>query len=586
MKAEEIMIVPISKENEKEWIELCVALWPDATAEGLREGYITYKLSDFLYYVDNEAVAFISLSIRYEYVIGTETSPVGYLEGIYVKPDFRKSGIAKELVAYAREWAFSQGCNEMASDVELHNEDSQLFHEKIGFTEVPRFVSYTMSLLRQKEKQPSMDAKSPEFKKAISAVRERITLAKRRETRRGYIDYHGCRDICHEFQKILEETLRAVDRGQYVYAYSVAALIQINLAKLANTADDSAGGITDTCSYMNDLLEKVCASVEYGSVDARYIFLQSAKDSVNKAFDDWREFAYDILKKTAILAEGNTEQKMYDALDELRNKSEDSHARWYLEHDALVRLEIIKATHGETDAEAFIKENIEFNGIRKIAIKYAVDKDNFRLAEKLCLEKVNNEVSRHEWSRPCEWRYLLFDIYSKEGNIKKKIETAQDLLFRFDTKYYAVLKELLTEQGLWEQEYQDILSSLSKSLPQHMYMDILSKENEISKLFEEVRKYPQSVFTYGKQLSIEFQQEVSDICVTEIYNQANEAKDRKKYKKVCGNIKNLLDYGGVSEAEEMIADLITKYQRRAAFVDELNSLSKKLAKAKEGAKKS
>jgi len=153
------MIVPVSSQNENEWIELCKALWPDTTAQDLIEGRAAYKLSDFLYYTGNEAVAFISLSMRHEYVPGTQTTPVGYLEGIYVKPEFRKRGIAKELVTYAKEWAFSQGCNEMASDVELHNEDSQLFHEKIGFTEVPRFISYTMNLLRQKEKQSGMDAK-------------------------------------------------------------------------------------------------------------------------------------------------------------------------------------------------------------------------------------------------------------------------------------------------------------------------------------------------------------------------------------------------------------------------------------------
>ena len=581
------MIVPVSTKNEKEWIELCIALWPDTTPQDLIEGRATYKLSDFLYYISDEAVAFISLSIRHEYVPGTETSPVGYLEGIYVKPDFRKRSIAKKLVAYAKEWAFSQGCNEMASDVELHNEDSQLFHEKIGFTEVPRFISYTMNLLRQKEKQHGMDAKSPEFKAAMSAVRERIATVKRRERRDGYIDYYGCRNICHEFQNILEETHKAVVRGHYVYGYSVAVLVQINLAKLANTADDSAGGITDTQTYVDELLGKVCGAVEYKSSDARYIFLQSAKDSGNKAFDGWAEFAYNILRKTARLAEENTEQKMYAALDELLSTSKDSYSRWYLEHDALVRLAIIKAAHGEIDAEAFIEENIQYSGIRKIAIQNAIDKGDFNLAEKLCLEKVTNEAARHEWSRPCEWRYLLFEIYDKEGNTQKKIETAKDLLFGFDLKYYAVLKELLTEQGLWAQEYNGLLSALSNSLPQHMYMDILSKENEAAKLLDEVRKYPASVFTYGKQLSGEFLQEVCDICVAEIYKQADEAKDRKKYKKVCGNIKYLFDCGGTSEAEEIAAELTVKYLRRAAFVDELKSLSQKFdkAKAKTGAKK-
>ncbi|MCL2400047.1 MAG: hypothetical protein FWC91_09960 [Defluviitaleaceae bacterium] len=56
-----------------------------------------------------------------------------------------------------------------------------------------------------------MDAKSPEFKAAMSAIRERIATTKRRETSRGYIDYHVCRNICHEFQKLLKETVRAVE---------------------------------------------------------------------------------------------------------------------------------------------------------------------------------------------------------------------------------------------------------------------------------------------------------------------------------------------------------------------------------------
>ena len=120
-----------------------------------------------------------------------------------------------------------------------------------------------------------------------------------------------------------------------------------------------------------------------------------------------------------------------------------------------------------------------------------------------------------------------------------------------------------------------------------MYMDILSKENETAKLLDEVRKYPASVFAYGKQLSVEFLQEVCDICVAEIYKQADEAKDRKKYKKVCSNIKSLFDYGSVFEAEAILADLVAKYPRRTAFVDELKSLSQKFDKAKNkaGAKK-
>ncbi len=36
--------------------------------------------------------------MRTDYVEGTESSPVGYLEGIFVKEEYRKNGYAKELL--------------------------------------------------------------------------------------------------------------------------------------------------------------------------------------------------------------------------------------------------------------------------------------------------------------------------------------------------------------------------------------------------------------------------------------------------------------------------------------------------------
>jgi len=141
------MIIPVTKENEEVWALMCVALWPEDTFDDwIREGRDKDYENEFLFIDNGEAVAFCNISLRNEYVEGTGSSPVGYLEAIYVEPEFRNQGIARKLVEYAKKWAVDKGCIEFASDCELSNDVSRKFHNKIGFTEANINVHFTMNL--------------------------------------------------------------------------------------------------------------------------------------------------------------------------------------------------------------------------------------------------------------------------------------------------------------------------------------------------------------------------------------------------------------------------------------------------------
>lgn len=84
--------------------------------------------------------------MRYDYVEGTKTTPVGYLEGIFIIEEYRNQGYAKELLAECEVWARSNGCKEFASDCELENTDSFYFHKAMSFTEINRIICFTKSL--------------------------------------------------------------------------------------------------------------------------------------------------------------------------------------------------------------------------------------------------------------------------------------------------------------------------------------------------------------------------------------------------------------------------------------------------------
>ena len=94
----------------------------------------------------DDPVVFAQCQLRHDYVEGTEFSPVGYLEGIYVAEAYRKQGIARDLLACCEKWAKEKGCWEFASDCELTNLESQAFHQAVGFREANRIVAYVREL--------------------------------------------------------------------------------------------------------------------------------------------------------------------------------------------------------------------------------------------------------------------------------------------------------------------------------------------------------------------------------------------------------------------------------------------------------
>jgi aminoglycoside 6'-N-acetyltransferase I len=94
---------------------------------------------------EGRVVGFAEVGVR-DYAEDCLTSPVGFLEGIYVDTAWRTGGIGRALVEAGESWARARGCTEMASDRSLENEASGAFHVAIGYDEVQRIVCYRKDL--------------------------------------------------------------------------------------------------------------------------------------------------------------------------------------------------------------------------------------------------------------------------------------------------------------------------------------------------------------------------------------------------------------------------------------------------------
>lgn len=144
-------IVSARAEHLDQWAQLRHRLWDEDPVEAHREE-AAEQLGDeerFLNLVaidDGRVVAFAEASIRHEYVNGCDGSPVVFLEGIFVVPELRRTGLARQLCDKVAEWGRARGCTEFASDAWHDDTESHAFHLAAGFVETERVVYFRQEL--------------------------------------------------------------------------------------------------------------------------------------------------------------------------------------------------------------------------------------------------------------------------------------------------------------------------------------------------------------------------------------------------------------------------------------------------------
>ena len=144
------MLVKAGRDDITPLAGLAVQLWPDNSIDGLIDEFGQMMRSGttqfFLAFDNGIPIGFAQCQLRRDYVEGTSTSPVGYLEGIFVQEAYRGKGYGRALAAACEAWAGEQGCSEFASDCGLGNSNSLAFHKAIGFEEAGRIICFTKRL--------------------------------------------------------------------------------------------------------------------------------------------------------------------------------------------------------------------------------------------------------------------------------------------------------------------------------------------------------------------------------------------------------------------------------------------------------
>ena len=141
--------------QDADWLQLRGEFFPEdfpgEHRQFLQSAWARGRFTAFVAHVDSghesgALMGFAEVAIRQDYVNGCEHRPALFLEGIYVRPEYRGQGVARAMVAAAAGFGVQNGCREFASDVLIDDHDSLAAHARLGFTETERVVYFRMPL--------------------------------------------------------------------------------------------------------------------------------------------------------------------------------------------------------------------------------------------------------------------------------------------------------------------------------------------------------------------------------------------------------------------------------------------------------
>jgi aminoglycoside 6'-N-acetyltransferase I len=134
------------------WIDMRDSLWPGEPPSGHVRAIAAILASDTAWgfiaeSIEGTPAAFAELAIR-PYANGCDSEPVPFLEGIFVRPQFRRKRAGARLIAHVETFVTARGFRELGSDALIDNHESHAAHRGWGFSETERVVYFRKILQR------------------------------------------------------------------------------------------------------------------------------------------------------------------------------------------------------------------------------------------------------------------------------------------------------------------------------------------------------------------------------------------------------------------------------------------------------
>ena len=381
-------------------------------------------------------------------------------------------------------------------------------------------------------------------------------------TKYGFVDYYDMPYAISGAENVLEIAKTELENGNFINCAKLCVLLIEEMAELGEMGDDSNG---ETVEIMESSLE-LLKDISKRAIEFEY----NLKEQIfNIIFEEAPEYYENEFIELCIPFCSNQEfrVRIEEYLSRYINNSDDYDSK----KRQNIQYEIILQFDGREMALDYAKNNIINSNFREIIIHNLIDNNELDEALKLCLEGEKLDIN-HRMHLEL-WKNLRYSIYEKQNNIPAQkilaLEFAQD--GNFD--YFLKLKNLCTSSD-WSKILEDLLYKIKEdTYLQGFYTQILINEKLKNRLLEYCQNHCGSILRFYRELLPEYKEEMVPLFLDYIEKATKETASRRHYSDVCKVIEKFKNACGEVHAKNIKLELLNKYPKRRALIDELSNIS-------------
>jgi len=389
---------------------------------------------------------------------------------------------------------------------------------------------------------------------------------------RDFVTYRDVNSATNGADTVLKMAEDKINSNEFLTAVSLGIIAMEEMMDLLNYCDDSNEYVGETIANAISEIHNATLSIPENHKDSQKIFDSIFAHSLSNIYDGWPDWRIELLSALVPLCydkENRARLETHLLLPNNQITYEWGHDYEFRQMQQ-IQFDLINRFDDEATAQQFIAHNMDNIDFRYMAIKSAIENGHYDKAIQLCIE--GEDENRQYPGIVKALHELQYTAYESANNLPKQKELALALFLDGDFKYYLKYKAFHSKCE-WANKFEEILEKTEKNGSRGVYVQILVNDKHKPRLLAYCNKWPGSIVSYHTHLLPEYQHEVGQLFSDFIRQQASTANNRRHYGDVCALIK-MCDKTCPESTTDVCAEIIQKYSRKPAFMDEMRKIEK------------